>query len=114
MRRSVLSASILGLALLGSASTALSGSLTQGELRTWCEKDRGFATAYIQGVLESMSMTYSLNPTAKEGKACFPDRITYGRLFDLVCDDVRANPKKDDKDAIMMISVLLEASFPCK
>ena len=113
MRRFVLSALALSAVMTGSALGASSTLMKGRELDGLCRYKPMEAASYIQGIYEGLTIAYTINPDAKRGRACYPDRLTLGQINDVVCNTLRDNPSKLDDEASVITLFAFQKAFPC-
>lgn len=97
---------IVSALVMAAAHPATAAWQTGNDLYTECPKKTGFTFGYIEGVIDALQ--------TENGPFCMPDSVIAGQLKDVVCDDLRQNPKDRDKSAAVLVYSALRRAWPCK
>ena len=71
-----------------------------------CRDQTHFGLGYMEGVVDSFAMD--------ERRFCIPPNVSGRQLSDVICQDLRENPKDRAKPAALLIFMSLNRAWPCE
>lgn len=75
------------------------------------DDEKSFLNAYYKGVISTVAGTTSDN---NPQLTCYPKRVKYGQIYDVVKKYIYANPAERHKDLTVLATDALVQAFPCK
>ncbi|WP_018184712.1 Rap1a/Tai family immunity protein [Kaistia granuli] len=73
-----------------------------------CEAQINFGVGYMQGAVDALALAMN------EGTFCIPPTVTGKQLRDVVCRDLRENPKDRNLLAALLVFRSVQQAWPCK